>query len=608
MAGKTIYTKLLLAVCGIIFLATFVQHGSTRKTFHGDALGYYQYLPATFIYHNWDSIQQLPQIEGVSQDIYTYYKGMLQECNPGKDGKLVFNYTYGTALAELPFFLLIHGIQKLKGAPAHGFSEPYVWTARLSTLFYLILGLYWCFCLLRQFFSEDISRISVCLLLVTTNLFWFGAYQTGMAHIPIFAANALLLLYTHKLYQDFSYKNIIIVGLSLGFITASRTIDAMFVVVPILYGITSIKAAQERFQLWIKHWPKLLVGAASALLVVLPQIIYWYTYTGKFIFNTYANSKFTWRHPEIIKGLFDASNGWLYYTPIMLFALLGLAIKHQAAKNVRALALVLLPLYCYVIYSWWCWNYINGFGSRPMIHTYALLSLPLAACVQYVWQHKGKGLHFGALLFAIFFAYSNIRMSWLNHKRLMVADFNRKWYAYSLLFDFKFDYQNLCMYDNGHTQPNAAEFSIVVPIASWPSSTDSIKQYDVQPQDQYPSAKITHGIPNDEFIDYKWLQFGGRFKCTENVYTLWEQPCINIVHKHNGEQQIVRCSINNKLGKVDSKAPFMLFDYELNSWQPMYSFVKLKHPLQAKDTIAVNIDNPWQKTISYDSLWVQACK
>ncbi|HNU57629.1 MAG TPA: hypothetical protein PKN30_13645, partial [Flavobacteriales bacterium] len=66
----------------------------------------------------------------------------------------------------------------------------------------------------------------------------------------------------------------------------------------------------------------------------------------------------------------------------------------------------------YLIASWWNWWLGGSFGHRGFVEHYALLALPLAACVDALitWSRRFKWL----LLFpATFLIFLNIRMSHL---------------------------------------------------------------------------------------------------------------------------------------------------------------------------------------------------
>jgi hypothetical protein len=108
-------------------------------------------------------------------------------------------------------------------------------------------------------------------------------------------------------------------------------------------------------------------------------------------------------NPHIINGLIGFRKGWLVYTPVMLLSLTGLIVLKRYVAGIRLAILIFLPLFIYVIFSWWCWWYGGSFGSRPMIDIYGILALPLAASLTFLFQSRGwvkiaSGIALAALL------------------------------------------------------------------------------------------------------------------------------------------------------------------------------------------------------------------
>jgi hypothetical protein len=126
----------------------------------------------------------------------------------------------------------------------------------------------------------------------------------------------------------------------------------------------------------------LAVALGLAVVVGIPQLLYWKASTGHWIVWTYGAERFFWSQPAWIQGLFSWRKGWLLYTPMVAFILLGfwgLARKKPAWALIAGLYLIATA---YVTFSWWAWWYGGSLGSRPMIDGYALLALPLAVYVQ----------------------------------------------------------------------------------------------------------------------------------------------------------------------------------------------------------------------------------
>src|SRR5690606_154748 len=95
-------------------------------------------------------------------------------------------YSYGVALLQAPFFLGAHIYAKITGTYADGYGQPYRNAVNIAGVFYLIFGLLLLYKFLRFQFKSTISFITVALILLGTNVFHYGVYETGMSHIYSF--------------------------------------------------------------------------------------------------------------------------------------------------------------------------------------------------------------------------------------------------------------------------------------------------------------------------------------------------------------------------------------------------------------------------------------
>ena len=120
----------MLVVVGIMFSAKHWR--KENKVIAMDVVSYYAYLPATFIFND---------IELKNPE--TFKHGIFWP-EPLPDGNAVIKTSMGLSILYSPFFFMSHGIAKLMGWEAYGFSTVYKLGLLLSSLFYLFIG--WDFC------------------------------------------------------------------------------------------------------------------------------------------------------------------------------------------------------------------------------------------------------------------------------------------------------------------------------------------------------------------------------------------------------------------------------------------------------------------------------
>jgi hypothetical protein len=151
--------------------------------------------------------------------------------------------------------------------------------------------------------------------------------------------------------------------------------------------IPNLAAIREKLSLIRRSVPQLAVMLLCALLVWFPQMLYWKMISGHWLYFSYQGEGFFFSNPRILLGLFSYRNGWLLYSPIMIFALAGFFFLRKELKVFLIPVVLYFLLSIYVIFSWWCWWYV-GSGLRAMIDLYPLLALPFCAFLAWLTRQK----------------------------------------------------------------------------------------------------------------------------------------------------------------------------------------------------------------------------
>lgn len=345
-----------------------------NKVIEWDVISYYAYLPATFIYHD-PGLSFIDNYKGPHKFIFWPERA--------PNGSYVIKTTMGLSLLYLPFFAAGHAAAVITGADAGGFSEPYKFALILSAVFFLGLGLYYLRKILLEFFSDTVTAIILFAFVFGTNVFWYAVYESAMSHIYSFAVIACFLWQTIKWYRKPSAGNAAAIGLLAGLITLIRPTNGIIALVFLFYNIFSLNSLKERFKFLAVNFRLLLLIAAAAIIVWIPQLIYWKSLTGHLLFFSYTNNeRFFFSHPQIINGLFSFRKGLFIYTPLTLFSVAGIWHLWKSRSPFAMPVSIFFPLNAYIIFSWWCWWYGGSFGQRPFIDSYALMALPVAAILQ----------------------------------------------------------------------------------------------------------------------------------------------------------------------------------------------------------------------------------
>ncbi len=366
-----------------------------RRVIYWDIISYYGYLPATFIYGD----VTLGFLKTSKEDF-----GDKFWAEDAPNGGKVQKMSMGLAILYSPFFFMAHITAKLLHYEADGFSVPYRIFLLLSSVFYLVVGLHFLRKLLLRYFSEMVTSITLFSIVIGTNLFYYVAYEGPMSHCYSFAAFAVLAYLTVKWYESPTYKLTIFIGLLLGLIILIRPTNIVVLFFFALFNIQSMKDLGLRIRFFLTS-PHTLIFAACIFLVWLPQLIYWKTVTGQWLFYSYIKGGLYFDNPHIINGLLSYRKGWLLYTPLMAFALVGIIFLRKQLKAFFLPVLVFTLINIYTILSWWCWWYGGCLGMRPFIDSYSILAIPLAALLTWILGQKTILKTAGISLIVLFTIY-----------------------------------------------------------------------------------------------------------------------------------------------------------------------------------------------------------
>lgn len=389
--------KISLIIC---LLVSFYYIKSTvdltpwkiKKIIDQDVIFYYGYVPATFIYH--DLSFSFPSRPGFKGAVWTV---------PLPNGKSIQKMTMGTAVLYTPFFWIAHLYTKLTGELADGYSMNYQIALIWAGVFYFILGLFLLRKILSQFFDDVVVALVLISLSIGTNLFNYAIWEGAMSHVYSFFMFSLALWAFLKWIKSPTYLITIVLGLAAGMIVLIRPTNATFILFMVLYFFFRNVSFKENWRFIIGLKWKMLVLVIAAILVCIPQLVYWKIYTGQFIFFSYQGEGFFFKNPQIINGLFSYTKGWFVYTPLMWLAVAGLIVMHGKVKEWLWPTLISVSISIYIIFSWWCWWYGGSFSARALVEFYVVMSFPLGAFFAFIIQRNFiiKGITTAVVVFLL---------------------------------------------------------------------------------------------------------------------------------------------------------------------------------------------------------------
>lgn len=395
--NKIVKYGVLFMIAGIVinhlFRLVFHSIPIDKLIMGSDPTGYYQYLP-TFFLQDWWKFNHLPWAISFGET------------------KWLSVFTCGVAILWAPFFLLGHFFTLFLGFEANGWGNVYFGFVLVAALFYVYAGLVFLYKFLLNYVDHASALWTTILMYIATNLFYYTSILgTGMSHAYSFSLISVFLYFVHRFYREPSVRHVILFALPMSLAVLIRPTNIIAILFVLLFDVESLRGLKERFLFWMKNYRYLITVAVTGFVVFIPQMLYWHEVTGKYIYYSYQDFGFSnWLTPKFGVVLFGKFNGWLTYTPLVLFALFGLfaLLRKKAMQSIAILVVLICAVY--INASWWVPTFSAALGQRAMIDFLPFIAIPLAWSLQQISLLSRKWRIF-FLVILLVIVYFNVQFS-----------------------------------------------------------------------------------------------------------------------------------------------------------------------------------------------------
>lgn len=370
-----------------------------------DSVEYYAYLPSLLFDGDLDFTNEYTRLDSMypRAGIAT---GLLNRRDPLTD-RPINVAPIGTAILWAPFFLVTHAgvlIARAFGmhVAADGFSPAYIRAIAFATACYGLLGLLLCYRLARRFTGVWPATVAVVLCLLATPVVFFMYVSPPWSHVPALFVTALFIVFWLETRGRRSARQWLMLGLLGGLLTLCREQLGLFMVLPALEGLFDYATliAGRRWAamrgLVVRH----LLFLLAIALALVPQFLAYRFLNGRWGPSSHVSGKLDWLSAHFLATLIDPAHGAFLWTPIWLFALLGLALLW---RRDRRLALMLAAAFIAQVYlngAFLTWHLSGSFGFRRLIEATPIFVLGLALLLDRLRLPRPVVVGLGVLLVA----------------------------------------------------------------------------------------------------------------------------------------------------------------------------------------------------------------
>jgi len=347
-------------------------------TIKADGEGYYDYLPALFIYKDFpcrsEAKSDRDYIRLNKLAFYLQYRG-----------ERINKYPCGTAVLLSPFFCFAHLTANSAGSANDGFSRPFQISIFYAALFYLFLALVFARKLLKLYhLSWPNIFLMQFLIVFATSVISYVNFDPAFSHIYSFFAITAFSFFVKAYFNNKQAKHFLWACIFLGLIIIIRQVNVIIILfIPFLAG--SLQRLKSGIMYIFQRKTGLFSGILLTSLIAFIQLFLWHYQTGNYFVYSYIGEGFNFLTPKFLKILFSYQKGLFTYAPVLLFALGGCLLLLWKKEFYLFLTwITFFAAITYVFSSWHSWVYGGSFGSRVYVDFYIIFFILFGVLIENV--------------------------------------------------------------------------------------------------------------------------------------------------------------------------------------------------------------------------------
>jgi hypothetical protein len=360
----------------IVFATGHDPKGDPIRHPKADGEYYYTYLPSLWLDGDLDFTDEYK----VTGNWYRFGKA--------PTGRPSNVFGIGPAVFESPFFLVGHGLARVTGARADGFSGVEKTLVAWASVIASIAAAFFAWRLAARRLGCDGGALAgVLLTFVGGSVFYYACRQPGYAHpfATLFAA-WLIDAWDRSYEQPRTIRTWVTLGALFGAAVLARPQLATWAIVLAASAADDLWRAREDRRELGRIGGRLAAGAAVSCLVVLPQLLAWKSIYGTLYLVPQGEHFMRWDDPAWSEVLFSSRNGLLPWAPLYAVGLIGLFAAARRLPRLCAVLLGGIALQAIANGAVWDWWAGGSFGGRRFDSTYVAFAFGVAIVVVGAWR------------------------------------------------------------------------------------------------------------------------------------------------------------------------------------------------------------------------------
>jgi hypothetical protein len=357
----------------------------------GDGVGYYAFARALLIQHNLDFTADYQHANEGFREARLDAAGNPKDNFRTATGHLDNHFTVGPAILWAPFLICAHVavlVARALGADvaADGFSLPYLFAMALGTLVYGFLALLLSYRIACRFVAERFALLATIAIWWGSSLPVYMYFNPSWSHAHSAFAVALFFWYWLRTRDSRTASQWIVLAMISALALNVYYPNALILAALVPEALGAYRAAWKEREA-AAPLPRLLAHhvlfCSVTLLALLPTLLTKFiVYGGLFKTGYIPIAQWSWGSPWLLALLFSANHGLFSWTPILLFATIGLFAFARKFPSVGLSVLCVLLAFYYFMAAYPDWAGISSYGNRFFVSLTVFFVLGLAGFLE----------------------------------------------------------------------------------------------------------------------------------------------------------------------------------------------------------------------------------
>jgi hypothetical protein len=394
--GRTMVVVGLLFALAYVAALTLVPRSRGRLV-QGDTIQYYAYLRSMVIDHDLDFTNDYDLLYAPTGDAGAGSNVWLTSTTP--IGRRTNQMSIGPAILWAPFFLATYVVLALLRpfglvVPLDGIAAPFSLSAGVAGVVYATLGAWFCYRACRVLAPQRPAFWGAMTAWLASPAVYYSLVSPAYSHAPSMMASAAFCDVWLRTRNDDRTRRYVWLGLLAGLAALVRWQDIVLLALPALELLSSVRRGRRSLASLVQP---LAVAAATALLMLLPQLVAWNAIYGQPLVMPQGPGFMRWTSPALFSVLFSLRHGLLSWTPALIVALAGFwfVIRRDALVGWSVLAVFVVTVYINASVSdWWAGE---AFGARRFVSDTVFFALGFACLfAQDFWTRRPTAMRWAA--------------------------------------------------------------------------------------------------------------------------------------------------------------------------------------------------------------------